>query len=149
MGKLLTGFILALIMLGIACGPAFAQMGAGLKIPAINVFVSSLISEKTRIEAGLSIQALLLSAIAVDVAGKRYFDPFEVGITLQPYVGADLAIALAAGAIFISPAVLAGVEYQIADTPFSIFLEAGLGVTFGGLGIGFAPGGQLGARFDF
>jgi hypothetical protein len=148
MHKFVKGALLAFLVVGIS-GSAFAQMGAGLKIPAMELFVSDRIAENTQVEAGVSISALLNAVIGIEVSGKRYFNPFDVGIQLQPYAGLELNIAMLAGAIFFSPAALVGAEYHVGDTRFHIFAEVGLGITFGSLGIGIAPGGQLGARYDF
>ncbi|MBI1730408.1 hypothetical protein HY229_05915 [Candidatus Acetothermia bacterium] len=149
MHKFIKGALLAFLVVGIFSGPAFAQMGVGLKIPAMEIFVSDRIAENTQVEAGVSISALLNSIIGLEVSGKKYFNPFDVGIQLQPYVGLELTIAMVSGAIFFSPAALVGAEYHVGDTSFHIFAEATLGVAFGSLGIGIVPGGQLGARYDF
>ena len=149
MHKFVKGAALAILVVGIASGTAFAQFGAGIKVPAMELFGSDRIAENTQVEAGVSIAALFNAVIALEVAGKRYFNPFDVGIQLQPYVGLELNIAMLAGAIYFSPAALVGAEYHLGESPFHIFAEVGLGVTFGSLGIGIAPGGQLGVRVDF
>lgn len=149
MKKLLQLSLLLVLFLSIAGSTAYAQLGMGIKLPSTQVFISNKLSDGTLIEIGASISALSNSIISIGAAGKLYFDSVEIGIMLQPCVGVGVVATVLNSAIFFSPLALAGVEYRLPESQLSFFAEVGVALTFGTLGIGIAPGGQIGARFDF
>lgn len=149
MKKLLQLSLVFIVFVALAGSTATAQLGIGIKLPSTQVFIANHLSDGTLIEIGASIGALSNSIISIGVAGKLFFDPVEIGIMLKPFVGVGVVATVLNSAIFFSPFALAGTEYLLPDSHLSFFAEVGVGLTFGALGIGIAPGGQIGARFDF
>jgi hypothetical protein len=141
-------FIVGLLMFVVvsSADTASGQLGVGTKIPSAEVFVA-LVSEQAILEVGV-IPGFLGGAIALVADGKLLFGELA-DLPLWPFVGAGITISLTGQAIFFSPHALGGLEFRFTDIPLSLFGEVGVSLTFGALGIGLVPGGQIGARFDF
>jgi hypothetical protein len=147
MRRYLVGYLLIVIGMVALAGTASAQLGVGAKIPSAEIFVA-LVSDHTILEGGVSLLGLAGGAVSL-VADAKLLLGQAAGLPLTPFIGAGLTISLVGQALFFSPHALAGVEYHLADTPFNLFGELGVSLTFGVLGIGLVPGGQIGVRLDF
>jgi len=126
---------------------ASGRMGVGTKLPSAELFVA-LVSERTILEVGAVPMGLLGGALSLVADAKLLFGELAY-LPLRPFVGAGLTISLVGQAIFFSPHALGGLEFRFVEIPLSLFGEVGVSLTFGPLGIGLVPGGQIGARFEF
>ncbi len=151
MKKLLAASVLAVVAIVMVVSPASAQFGAGVKVPP-EVFLAYHMSENLMLEAGLPLGGLggFFLTLAVDANAKLFFAPVEVAeISLKPFLGAGVTIVSVLDTLVFTPHGLAGVEYHLPDTPFSLFGELGVGLSITPLGLGLGVGGAIGARFDF